>query len=394
MCDTPWPIRGGQQLHTFNMIRSLVSLGHEVHLVTYGDPSSIPLHKHAGWTVSRLCEESVSTLGNSANRGSQRIAERWLHYWGSPPWALYSLNRGVLEHQPDALVLVGLQALPLVAATRDVPVVWYAADDWVLHHWTLARKGSLPGRLHSLKNALLSFCYERSFSAHVAGTIAVSKDDQLAMKLLGGFKRVCLIPNGVDADFFHMRRETEAKQHSSLCFWGRMDFEPNIDAMAWFCREIWPDLVHEYPDATLSIVGANPAPEARELCRFAGVKVTGEVEDIRPFAWGSQVVVMPIRTGGGIKNKLLEACAMGKAIVASQTAVAGLDGDGAHPKTWIVARSKGEWIYAIKNLWIDQHYRSRLGHSARAFVLRNHSWRYAAEKLLNFIIEIKSVRGR
>lgn len=386
--DTPWPIRGGQQLHTYNMIQGLVSLGHDVHLAAFGDISKFPPDKHCGWSVSRLSESSDTISEQMVNSLHRRIAERWMRYWGTPSWVLASLHELVQEFRPNTVILVGLQALPLSAGTGDAPTVWYAADDWVLHHLTLAKKGFLRDRISSLRSALLSFCYERSLSAQLRGAIAVSKKDQSALRWAGGFKQVVLIPNGVDADFFFPHTVKHAEK-PSLCFWGRMDFEPNIDAMIWFCHDIWPVLLDNFPEAELTIVGANPTPAVRELGTNRNVTVTGEVEDVRPFAWNSQAVVMPIRIGGGIKNKLLEACALGKSIVASPTAVAGLQSSNDGPQPWIVARSKEEWINAIKLLWTNSETRITMAQSARSYVLENHSWREAASKLTGFVQDIK-----
>lgn len=97
---------------------------------------------------------------------------------------------------------------------------------------------------------------------------------------------------------------------------------------------------------------------------------------------------MPIRTGGGIKNKLLEACSMGKPIVTSQTAVAGLEIGDEPSDPWIVARSGEDWINAIESLWKNSEMRLRLGNSARRYVVKKYSWRQAANKFVDFITEV------
>ena len=373
------------------MIQALASLGHDVHLTAYGDVSTLPPDKHLGWSVSRLTDSSDGIVEPAAHPFYERVAKRWMHYWGIPVWVLSSLKKHVLEYRPDTVILVGLQALPLTAGTVDVPTVWYAADDWVLHHLTLAKKGFLRDRLRSLRSALLSLCYERSLSAQLRGAIAVSSKDQTALRWAGGFRRVALIPNGVDAEYFSPLPDKHIDK-PSLCFWGRMDFEPNIDAMVWFCRDIWPLLLGHFPDAELTIVGANPTAAVWELGTHRNVSITGEVEDVRPFAWNSQVVVMPMRIGGGIKNKLLEACALGKPVVASPRAVAGLghNQDGLQP--WMVAQGKEEWVKAIKLLWSSPETRATMARSARKYIVQNHSWRQAASTLVNFVRDMQCGR--
>jgi len=139
----------------------------------------------------------------------------------------------------------------------------------------------------------------------------------------------------------------------------------------------------------MTIVGISPTTEIKELGLSRNIRVTGEVDDIRPFAWSSQVVVLPIRTGAGIKTKLLEACAMGKAIVTSQTAVAGLEIGNVSSEPWIVAMNIEDWARAIKLLWSNREIRKQFGSSARGYVVRNHSWRRAAETFVNFTRTIR-----
>ncbi|MFZ0931412.1 MAG: glycosyltransferase family 4 protein [Syntrophobacteraceae bacterium] len=391
--DAPWPIRGGQQLHTYNMIQGLVSLGHDVHLAAYGDIGSFPAQKHIGWSVSRLCEDGALASEVETKSLDRWTAERWMRYWGTPLWVPSAIDKLIQELQPETVIVVGLQALPLAALIRNVPAVWYVADDWVLHHLTLAGKGPLRDRIESLKGAALSLCYERSLSSQVEGAIAVSKKDQKALRCVGGFQRVSLIRNGVDAEFFHPEQGKES-QNPSICFWGRMDFAPNVDAMLWFCCQIWPLLLNSFPDAVLTIAGANPTSAVNELGKIRNVIVTGEVDDVRPFALHSQVVVLPMRTGGGIKNKLLEACAMGKPIVASRTAVAGLQAGNESSEPWIIARNREDWINAIKLLWTNTETRANFGNSARNFVVEHHSWRQAAVRFVGFTSELRELNAK
>jgi glycosyltransferase involved in cell wall biosynthesis len=98
---------------------------------------------------------------------------------------------------------------------------------------------------------------------------------------------------------------------------------------------------------------------------------------------------MPMRIGGGIKNKLLEACSMGKPIVVSPLAVEGLEIGDASNKPWIICHSKKDWIDNICRLWKSENDRSVLGHSTRNYALEKHSWLQTAEKLVKFVGDMK-----
>ena len=142
-------------------------------------------------------------------------------------------------------------------------------------------------------------------------------------------KKVDFVRNGVDAEFFDARLKFENPYESEyryLVFTGLMDYWPNVDAVIWFVREILPKVVREVSNVRFYIVGANPSKEVRELSRDEHVVVTGTVPDVRPYVIYARCAVAPLRVGRGIQNKVLEAMALGKPIVATHAAMEGIDG--------------------------------------------------------------------
>src|SRR4029079_7427356 len=111
--------------------------------------------------------------------------------------------------------------------------------------------------------------------------------------------------NGVDLEYF---RPTERDRESGprLVFVGVMDYQPNVDAVQWFCREILPRIRQEVSDVALTICGARPTQAVLDLGRLPGVQVTGAVPDVRPHMADAAVAVIPVRTARGIQNKVLE----------------------------------------------------------------------------------------
>ncbi len=128
-------------------------------------------------------------------------------------------------------------------------------------------------------------------------------------------------------------------------FVGAFDYRPNVDAACWFCREAWPEIHRRRPDARLRLVGRRPVAAVRRLGAVPGVEVVGQVPDVRPYLAAAAVAVNPLRIARGLQNKVLEAMAMGKAVVASPQALAGLrHRDDAPP---LCARSAQEWIEMV-----------------------------------------------
>jgi len=154
---------------------------------------------------------------------------------------------------------------------------------------------------------------------------------------------------------------------SDLLFVGNFRHPPNVDAAERLTQRIFPIVRKAIPSATLFIVGAAPPP-GLDAAAGAGVIVTGEVPDVLPYLRGTSVVMAPLRTGGGLRIKVIEACIAGKAIVGSATAAEGLSlQDGVE---FIAAKTDDEFAEAAIELLRDRKARERLGNAARKWAER------------------------
>src|SRR5262249_37297363 len=142
------------------------------------------------------------------------------------------------------------------------------------------------------------------------------------------------------------------------------------------CRRVWPDIRRQVPDARFTIYGFKATEPVRALAGCDGVTLIADLPDLRSEIARHQVVVLPFVSGGGIKNKLLEAAAMGKAIVCTAKACRGLRRDGTPP--FVLPRDAAKWGREIPMLWGDPPRRDRMGAETRQWILKNHSWAAAA----------------
>lgn len=157
-----------------------------------------------------------------------------------------------------------------------------------------------------------------------------------------------------------------------------MGFRPNIDGVLYFGAEILPLIRREVPDVKFLIVGKNP-PEAVRALSGPGVEVTGFVDDVRPYIEQAAVFVCPLRTGAGIKNKLLQAWSMGKAIVATSPSTGGLKAeDGVN---LLVRDNPQAFADAVVALLRDCERRRALGAAGRETILDAYTWDRKAEQL-------------
>src|SRR5262249_13933678 len=178
--------------------------------------------------------------------------------------------------------------------------------------------------------------------------------------------RVSVVENGVDTDYFSPQGRYSnpyAADEAALVFTGAMDYWANVDAVTWFSREVLPRVRSGFPAACFYIVGTRPARAVRDLARLPGVRVTGAVPDVRPYLAHARVAVAPLRIARGVQNKVLEAMAMARPLVASPQAV-----DGIRPCAELL-----EWTADAPDAYarlllklLNQSGTSPLGHAFRA----------------------------
>ena len=184
--------------------------------------------------------------------------------------------------------------------------------------------------------------------------------------------RAVTIPNGVDCEYFVSSRPRTRPQ--SLVFVGTMDWYPNVDAMRFFLREVWPALQLRLPSTTLDIAGSNPPESLRRMARtLAGVTVHGYVPDVRPLIDSAALYVCPIRDGGGTKLKILDAFAMKKCVLAHPIACEGIS--VTPDKNVVLAETADEFVERIIALLSDPDRRQAIGEAARALVESRYSFR-------------------
>ncbi len=186
-----------------------------------------------------------------------------------------------------------------------------------------------------------------------------------------------IIPNGVDVTHYQPDFAAEAPAH--LIYIGSMDWYPNEDAVAFFADEVFPRIQEKVPDVAFSIVGGNPSGRVQKLAERDGVLVTGRVPEIKPYFAEATVFVVPLRIGSGTRLKILEALAMGKAIVSTSVGAEGLDlRDG---EEIFIADEPVAFADAVTRLLTDVELRRRIGENGRARVEQDYDWRRIGEKL-------------
>lgn len=382
-----WPMDRGFRVHGCQMAKALDAIG-----VCVGMASLRPTATDApNWLASLLvpwptapAEDADAFLAGWDGRLS-RWRRRIARHQAIDPYELAGIIGLVRKYQPKVVIALGQHGAMMLRGLREVApevtTVWYAADEPVLFHLSCLRRDPKALRASRLRLAALFAVTQNLFARGCDGTIGVSPMDTTALRWLAGPRTAQTVRNGVDLQRFIP--EQSPTRPGSVVFWGRMDFEPNIDAVVWFANHVWPTLARRSPGARFTIVGKNPVAAVKQLKNVRGIHVTGEVEDIRPYAHQAAVTILPMRCGRGIKNKLLEAAAMGRPIVTSPVATRGLSWNKAIPP-FTTANKDSEWIEKVWHLWHDPAARARFGRDARIWVEQHHDWSTSALKMIEY----------
>ena len=221
--------------------------------------------------------------------------------------------------------------------------------------------------------------YERVISPKFDAVTCTSDIDAAVFQRHCSEDTIEIIPNGVDITHYQPDFTSEAPAH--LIYIGSMDWYPNEDAVAFFADEALPQIQEKVPDVQFSIVGGNPSARVKRLAEREGIVVTGRVPEIKPYFAEATVFVVPLRIGSGTRLKILEALAMGKAIVSTSVGAEGLDlKDG---EEIFIADEPIAFADTVIRLLTDPTLRRRIGKNGRARVEQDYDWRSIGEKLHN-----------
>ncbi|TXC76087.1 glycosyltransferase family 4 protein [Luteibaculum oceani] len=225
--------------------------------------------------------------------------------------------------------------------------------------------------------------YELEIMDSLDGVIAISTADEKRYKNLKTKRPVSCIPFGIEIDDYPF--DTEVNKIPKLFHLGAMDWQPNIDGIHWFLKQVWPDLSINQPQAELHLGG-----RAMNIEEFKGygsrVFLEGEVESATDFMLSNDIMVVPLHTGGGIRIKILEGMAMGKTVVSTSIGAEGIHANDG--EEIFIANSANEFVDILNKLLTDREKVREVGINARSFVQRNFNKSVLRERYESFCIDL------
>lgn len=379
---SPYPLNEGRALRTYNLIREMAR-HHELHLISFvqdaldvngidhmrticKEVTAIPLY--LGWRKVKLAADLLRELVSPEPVAILKYQDRAMAAAIRQAMQAHAYDLVHLDmlHLATYLPVIGKTPTLLMEHNVETQIIQRRADT----------ERSTPKRWYLQRQARKLRDFETRACRAASKVVAVSDNDVAQLEQLTGRRDIVCVPNGVDTDFFTPPNNVAGSgtQPRSLVYVGGFTWYPNQDAIEYFCNEIFPAIRREAPDVVLRVIGRyreNAVTAA--LQAQGGVELCGLVDDIRPFVHDACAYIVPLRIGGGTRLKILDALAMGKAIVSTSI---GCEGIAVTPgRDILVEDEPAAFAQAVLSLLDGPERAQALGRKGRALVEQRYDWR-------------------
>jgi len=381
----PYPPTDGGKLVTFSIVKYLALRGHDITLICFGDKvKKVPeLEKYCKLiTIRKNIKTNVMSLlfnlfldipYGPSKYHSRIIGEK--------------INNEIKRNIYDIIQLDHLHTAyygPFIKKKYNLPVILqeHNIENMIMKRYYENQKNIFVKSYAYLQYKKL-YKYESKICEIFNRCFMITKIDEKIIKDMNSNIKTSVVPAGVDTSYFYPIKLR--KEEFSLVSVASMNWLPNIEAINWFCKEVLPLVKKKIPKIKLYIVGKEPPNSIRNLANH-NVFITGFVKDVREYIAKGQIFIVPLKTGSGMRIKILNSLAMGKAIVSTSVGCEGIEvTDG---ENIFIADSKEEFTEKILCLLNNESKRKRLGENGLKLVKKKYRWEKIVENIENEYKEI------
>ncbi|ALP54098.1 sugar transferase [Candidatus Tenderia electrophaga] len=382
----PYPPNKGDKIRSFNILKCLAR-HYEIHLATFVDDDDDWQHRPA---LEAYCADVYAAPLNPAVAklkslpallGSAPLSLPYYRQVGLADW----VEAQRMRHEFHAVLVFSSAMAQYVmgerwsGVRRVIDFVDVDSDKWRQY----AAAKSWPMNWIYRREGRTLLAYERKVAACFDNSFFVSEQEADLFKSLApeAAPRVSFVNNGVDTDYFTPQQDyvsPYAEGEQVMVFTGAMDYWANVDAVSWFAEQVLPRVRERHARARFYIVGSRPTRQVQQLADQDGVTVTGAVKDIRPYLAHACIAVAPLRLARGVQNKVLEAMAMARPVVATPQALDGLEAQVGVEV--LQADNEAAFVDTLDTL-MQQDQADDLGPAARRRVIESYSWQHNLSRL-------------
>lgn len=379
----PFPLTAGFRIRIFNSAKYLKKNGHTIDLMFLGKHNELEKYNYELRSVfdEIWCFEiePVEVVWNLFTKTlMQKKPLQVALYWNK------KMNKCIIENQNKYDLILGnsvrnAEYLLNISSNKAYLDLHDAAS---YNYMNLIVKLHFPKKLLYIIEYNLLKKYECWVSRKIKNICIISNADREYLKRNGAeITNMQVIPVAVRDDVRNMKK-CVCNDEISVCFLGKMSYQPNEDAVLWFVKEVFPVIKEKYKEFKFYIIGVEPTRKVTELSALNGVVVTGFLENPYEIVEKCVAMVVPIRNGAGMQNKILESMVVGTPCIISSIAEEGLN--GINYKTYIVANSKNDYIESIERIITDNELRNKISNEGKKFV-NQYEWPNIEKKLCDFL---------
>jgi sugar transferase (PEP-CTERM/EpsH1 system associated) len=390
----PFPPDRGDKIRSYHLLKRLAQIA-PVHVGCFGDDDrDMGYAEELAQVAASQCllrrDRSKVVAGVTGLAKRQSLLVSLFDHPGLHQW----VARKLAQRPVRAVVAYSAQMAHFVPPLApNVRFLMDFVDFDSAKYAAYGAEGSGPMAWINRREGRVLLDFERAIAARADVCSFVSEAEAVLFRDACGLgpDRIVAMENGVALDYFDPAADFPAIDHGTgplLVFTGQMDYRPNVEAVESFARQTLPAIQTVYPDARFAIVGRNPTKGVEALADLPGVIVTGGVPDVRGWLAAADVVVAPLRIARGIQNKVLEAMAMARPVVASPQAAEGID--AADDIAFLVAANPVEEAAKVIALLADPARAARLGVAARERMEARYRWSATLAGLPDLLFDQKS----
>lgn len=383
----PYPANNGSKIRIYNLLRQL-STQHQVTLLSFAEAEEATPEQQAHLRAFCARVEAVTKpiYQPTAAKALAGYFSRW-------PRSLVDVYSSEMEHRilqiarefpVDVIIASQQQTMRYVELLPDTPTILEEAEVTAFHD-RMAESHGIARLRSQLTLTKLEHSLQKMMARGVAITVVSEAENDYIKHFAPRASRIEVIPNGVDT-VTHRPDPAALPEPYSLIYTGSVTYQPNHQAVVYFIDEVWPLIRQQYPQATFTVTGSTGKVDVDALAAQPGVRFSGQLPSVVKALQRSCALVVPLRTGGGTRLKILEAMALGVPVISTTKGVEGIHAqDGEH---LLIANTPQEITRAVDRIFQDEALRNRLVVSARKLVEREYDWQVIARQMSDLIEQV------